>query len=128
MGQHFIIANISKREYIDPARFGREGEPGNGGKFWEICVNDIAGVLPYLLRKSSSYEASRRTTVTVGPISVTSGGTDVTEDARFAGRWVGDSIMVIGEYDQINYCAAIEEGWTEISSLVAREYYEFYDS
>lgn len=54
-----------------------------GLKLWEICANRGAGVIPYLLRKSDE-----------------GGGGDVDADkAKWAGRWAGDRILVVGDYD-----------------------------
>ena len=79
MGQYFLLANLDKQEYVHPHHIG------GLLKLWEWCANRQAGVIPYLLRKSSE-----------------TGGGDVDDPEKllYAGRWASDRIVLIGDYDQ----------------------------
>lgn len=112
MGQYFYIANLDKKEWLNPHTLGM------GLKLWEICANRGAGVLPYLLRKSDE-----------------GGGGDQNDpDAKFAGRWAGDRIVVIGDYDSSNLYEEINKskpmneslGWRNISLEVRKEYEKWF--
>lgn len=103
MGQYFIIANLDKKEYIDPRKFTA------GAKLWEICVNTTAGVLPFLLRKSND---------------IGSGG-DIKKNYKNAGRWAGDRIAVIGDHDTTGLFLKVELHFREISEEVMAEFWDF---
>lgn len=120
MGQYFYIANLDKREYLHPHKLGM------GLKLWEICANSGAGVVPYMLRKSDE-----------------GGGGDQNDDkAKWCGRWAGDRIVVIGDYDSSKLFqeidgdneeldvmgamgAPLKQGWKDISLEVREEYEKF---
>ncbi len=103
MGQYFILVNLDKEEYIDPHKFTA------GAKLWEICVNSTSGILPFLLRKSSD---------------IGSGG-DIKKNYKSAGRWAGDRIVVVGDYDDSGiYCKA-KLHFKEISEEVLAEFWDF---
>jgi len=102
MGQYFVIVNLDKKEYIHPHNLG------SGAKLWEICANPIAGVLPFLLRKSSE-----------------TGGGDIDFESRVAGRWAGDRIVVVGDYDKSGLYDKTEMEFKEISKMVKRDYEKF---
>lgn len=101
MGQYFLIMNLDKEEYLHPHKMGC------GLKLWEICTNNQIGVLPFLLRKSSS-----------------SGGGDYygVEDSEYCGRWAGDRIAVIGDYDESGLFNVAREEWDDITKKAAAEY------
>lgn len=104
MGQYFLIANLDKKEYIKPH------DCGSGAKLWEITVN-IGGILVYLTRKSDDY-----------------GGGDIEPDeCKYAGRWAGDRIITIGDYDSSDlYHKILQSGeWNNISKEVYPEYVKF---
>lgn len=106
MGQYFKIVNLDKKEFIHPHSINA------GAKFWEICANNIARLLPYLLRKSSQ-----------------TGGGDVDNQSvlRYCGRWACNRIVLIGDYDESGLYAEIREsnGWKNISIAVAKEFNRF---
>lgn len=79
MGQYFQLVNTTKREFL----CGHD--IGGVIKLWEWCANSMAGVLPYLLRKSTG-----------------GGGGDHhdPENTLCCGRWAGDRIMLLGDYDE----------------------------
>lgn len=104
MGQYFFIVNLDKKEFLHPHKLGM------GLKLWEICINKGCGVIPYLLRKSSSM-----------------GGGDIDELETFpyAGHWAGDRIVVVGDYDKSNLFQTAEENYKDISLEVRDEYEKF---
>ena len=98
MGQYFLIANLTKQEYLHPYRLGMPG------KLWEICANNQIGVLAYLLRKSDKL-----------------GGGDIPRFEEFpnAGRWAGDAIVVIGDYDSSKLWDYVQDHFKEITYEIA---------
>lgn len=100
MGQYFKIANIDKKETIDPHVFG------DGMKLLEFgcsAQGTMTG-LTFLLRKSSG----------LGGGDVSSGLLDKHKD--IVGRWSGDKIVIIGDYDE-----------SELAKMVWNEDTEFTD-
>jgi len=104
MGQYFIIVNLDKKEYLDPHKLDE------GAKFWELCANNIGRLLVYLLRKSSE-----------------AGGGDVDDPTKlkYCGRWAGDRIVVIGDYDESNLYFIAKDTYRDITTASAREYNRF---
>ena len=103
MGQYFLIADLDKKEYLDPLIMG------SGLKLWEICATRVGSALVYLLRRSSDR-----------------GGGDIhLEVPVFAGRWAGDRIVVIGDYDESHLFSEVSETFKEISEGVASEFNAF---
>jgi hypothetical protein len=103
MGQYFIAVNKTKKEYI------RSWDIGDGAKLWEWCVNRQAGIFPYLLRKSNE-----------------GGGGDVKLDnPNFAGRWAGDKVYLVGDYDKSNLYEKAQAEYQNIAEEFVREYNEF---
>ncbi len=94
MGQYYLLANISKREYINPHRLG---EPA---KLWEIAFNPrVAGVL---------------LAATAIP--------DSKDDHPFVGRWAGDQVIVVGDEMNWPYVShMIEEGRIDLPSWMINE-------
>ena len=76
IGQYFLIANLDKKEFIHPH------DLNTGAKLWEMCSNNVGGLLLFLLRQSSE-----------------GGGGDIREDYKFAGRWANNRIVVVGDYN-----------------------------
>lgn len=103
MGQYFKIANLDKREFI------RTWDINYGAKFLEILWNNVARLIPYLLRRSDE-----------------GGGGDIDnfEGLEYCGRWACDRIVIIGDYDSSNLYDEIEEGngWKNISNEVVKEF------
>lgn len=82
MGEAFILANKTKREYLHPLGIG------HGYKLGEIIGSShglAAGAMLLLLHRG----AHRHQHLTIG---------DATWAKRMLGRWIGDDIVLIGEY------------------------------
>jgi len=100
MGQYFIAVNLDKREYICPWCLG------GLAKLWEWCVNPQAGIFPYLLRKSDE-----------------SGGGDIDpHTVKYAGRWAGDRVVLIGDYDSSGLYEKVRTEYKNISAETASEF------
>ena len=100
MGQYFKLVNETKKEVVDPW--------GIGGlaKYYEWLYNDQARVLVWLLRKSDG-----------------GGGGDVSDPAQYQtlGRWAGDRIVLVGDYDSSKLYEKAER-FEDISELLHGEY------
>lgn len=103
MGQYFAAVNKTKHEYV------KAWEIGGLAKLWEWCANRIAGIFPYLLRKSNE-----------------GGGGDVdTTKTRYAGRWAGDEVYLVGDYDSSQLYELASKQYTNIAQELVQEYNEF---
>ncbi|OHB18305.1 MAG: hypothetical protein A2666_00495 [Parcubacteria group bacterium RIFCSPHIGHO2_01_FULL_47_10b] len=102
MGQYFRAVNMDKREYVDPWHIG------GGAKLWEWCVNTQAGIFPFLLRRSSE-----------------GGGGDIEEEYTTAGRWAGDHVVLVGDYDESGLWQEAERSFSNISQQLVQEYNQF---
>jgi hypothetical protein len=100
MGQYFKIVNENKKEVVNPWKLG------GGAKFFEWLYNNQARVLIWLVRKSNE-----------------TGGGDIDDFTTYQtlGRWAGDRITLIGDYDESRLWDTADE-FTDISTLVRDEY------
>ncbi|MCB0094121.1 MAG: hypothetical protein KDE46_00320 [Caldilineaceae bacterium] len=107
MGQYFMPVNKTKREYFTA------WEIGGTANLYEWCANPEAGVLAYLLRKSDE-----------------SGGGDIEMDHSidFAGRWAGDEVYLIGDYDSSNLYQEAKNQYDNIAQPLVAEYNQFMGS
>ena len=103
MGQYFYIVNLTKREYIDPHRLDC------GLKLIEIVANDLLNVLGRLLRQSSE----------------TGGGDIQKKDYRTAGRWAGNRIVIVGDYDASGIYERARKGFEDISREIIDDFNYF---
>ena len=90
MGQYFKAVNLDKREVVCPWCIG------GGAKLWEWAANSQGAVLTLLLRKSDEggggdFYGYRKGNGEGGPIR--------SPVSPIAGRWAGDRIAFIGDYD-----------------------------
>jgi len=100
MGQYFKAFNLDKKEVVNA------WDLGGVAKFWEWCLNKWSGIFPYLLRKSDE-----------------GGGGDIDMDKKgikYAGRWAGDRIALVGDYDSSNLWDKKE--YKDISKKVKEEF------
>ena len=97
MGQYFLLVNLDKKEYIAPHSLN------SGAKFLEFIY--YSDVLFLLLRKSNE-----------------EGGGDIdTNEYKNAGRWAGDKIILIGDYDESKlYDKALQE-YKDISKELKKD-------
>lgn len=103
MGQYFIAVNVSKKEYVNAH------DIGGFAKLWEWCANRQAGIFPYLFRKSNE-----------------GGGGDVRIDSpQYVGRWAGDKVYLVGDYDESKLYDKAQNEFTNISKPLAQEYNDF---
>lgn len=108
MGQYFLIANLDKKEYLSPHQMG------TGAKLWEIAANCQQGILPYLLRQSDVKDG-------IGDLNP-----DRTQSYPNAGRWAGDRIVVVGDYDESGLYDKIDDKeWSEITPQAGEDYNAF---
>jgi hypothetical protein len=98
-----MAVNVTKKEFVSP------WDIGGLGKLFEWCVNRQAGIFPYLQRKSSE-----------------GGGGDIRlEHPCFAGRWAGDEVYLVGDYDASKLYEIANAEYHNISRELAEEYNEF---
>lgn len=105
IGQYFLIANLDKKEFIHPH------DLNTGAKLWEICSNNVGGLLLFLLRQSCDR-----------------GGGDIREDYKFAGRWANNRIIVVGDYDESKLYSKAKEEFRNISKEANKEFVDFIHS
>jgi hypothetical protein len=103
VGQYFRAVNVSKKEFVNPY------DLGGLAKLWEWCANRASGIFPYLLRKSNER-----------------GGGDISKsDPKYAGRWAGDEIYLVGDYDESDLFEKAGNEFTNISQPLVEEYNDF---
>ena len=96
----FYIVNLDKKEYLHPHKMG------SGLKLWEICASNMPRVLPYLLEKSTD-------------------GSVAGDAGENLGRWAGDRIVVIGDYDDSELYDEVNESYIDISLMIRDEIDKF---
>lgn len=106
MGQYFLLVNVDRKEYVDPFFVGG----GSGYKLWEWCTNNTTRVIPFLIRKSSS---------------IGCGGDLLSDSYKYAGRWAGDRIVLVGDYDDSGLFTVAEDSYENISKEVREEFNRF---
>ena len=95
-----MAVNVTKKEYVQP------WDIGGMAKLWEWCVGRTAGIFPYLLRKSNWR-----------------GGGDIPFAApSYAGRWAGDEVYLVGDYDESSLYETARTSYRNISRELAAEY------
>jgi len=85
MGQYYVIANITKKEFINPSHLG------SGIKLMEFAMDGQSAMtgLAILLASSNGQGG--------GDLHLPAGS----EFAHIPGRWAGDRIVVAGDYDDM---------------------------
>ena len=90
MGQYFKAINLDKREVVCPWCMG------GGAKLWEWAANTQGAIFSLLLRKSDEggggdFYGYHKGCAEGGPIPC--------PVSPIAGRWAGDRVCLIGDYD-----------------------------
>lgn len=90
MGQYFKAVNTDKHEYICPWCIG------GGAKLWEWAANPQGSIFTLLLRKSDEggggdFYGYHKGCGEGGPITAPL--------SAIAGRWAGDRVFLLGDYD-----------------------------
>jgi len=144
MGQYFKAANLDKQEVVCPWCIG------GGAKLWEWAANPQGAIFTLLLRKSSGGGGGDYYDSLPRPRTVDIGGKDSTEAAQsvmeglalcvaaegkairpapdtIVGRWAGDSVMLVGDYDESklweelyayrNISREVVEAWNEFIEI-----------
>ena len=115
MGQYFSLVNLDKHEYVCPWCMG------SGAKLWEWAANTSGAVATILLRKSDEggggdyYGYSRGNT---------EGGPIVPPLSFIVGRWAGDRIALVGDYDSSKLWKELPK-WRNISKEVVETWNDF---
>lgn len=97
MGQYFMVVNTTKEEYLHPHDFG------SGLKFMEFTSDQMSVMtgLAHLLAQSSD------------------GG--LGDDPEITGRWIGDNILIVGDYDDSGLYDKAYESYQNISQRVIQK-------
>ncbi|MFA5858423.1 MAG: hypothetical protein WC955_05100 [Elusimicrobiota bacterium] len=106
MGQYFKLVNLDKKEQVITWNLKLKETDFFGAKFLEIYGSDggFKDCLVWLLRKSDE-----------------GGGGDVDSDKyKWLGRWAGDRIVLIGDYDSSDLYSDSEK-FADISKEVWQE-------
>lgn len=101
MGQYWQVFNLDKKELLNPHAFGE----GLKYREWVGSGMSVSAALSMLLTDGSS---------------MGDGGGD-TKPNEYMGRWIGDRVVVIGDYTHIDEYKAVyrDETYTDISGLIA---------
>ena len=77
MGQYFIIANTTKKEFLHPHYFGQ------GLKFAEFPSDGVGAMtaLAHLLGQSTDHSG-------------------MMYNPEITGKWIGDHVVIVGDYDE----------------------------
>jgi uncharacterized protein CbrC (UPF0167 family) len=134
MGQYFKAVNEDKREVVCPWCLG------GGAKLWEWAANPYGSVFTLLLRRSSAggggdYYGYRMQEIHVDPardeppetaIAAAMRKTGAMEGApitgpadAIVGRWAGDRVMLVGDYDDSGIWDRLHEYQNITEELVA---------
>ena len=94
MGQYFLAVNTTKKEYLHPHKFG------SGLKFREFTYDSMSLLtgMAHLLAQSSDGVAWDSTEIT--------------------GRWIGDNVLIVGDYDESKLFDIAYDCYTDISDEV----------
>jgi hypothetical protein len=115
MGQYFKAVNLDKKEFVCPWCLG------GGAKLWEWAANSTGAVFTLLLRKSDEggggdFYGYHKGCDEGGPIGCPL--------SPIAGRWAGDRIVLVGDYDSSKLWDEAES-YRNISQQLAEEWNAF---
>ena len=94
MGQYFLAVNTTKKEFLHPHKFG------SGMKFREFTCDSMSLLtgMAHLLAQSSDGVAC--------------------DNAKITGRWIGDHVLIVGDYDESKLYDTAYDCYTDISDAV----------
>ena len=115
MGQYFKAVNLDKKEYVCPWCIGA------GAKFWEWAANNEGAIFTLLLRKSDEggggdFYGYRKGCDEGGPIRCPL--------SCIAGRWAGDRVALVADYDSSKLWDALPR-YRNISEQLVEEWNAF---
>ena len=115
MGQYFRAINTDKQEYICPWCIG------GGAKLWEWAANPCGSIFTLLLRRSDEggggdYYGYHKGCGEGGPITC--------PVSPIAGRWAGDRVALVGDYDSSGLYQSVSQ-YRNISEELVREWNAF---
>lgn len=134
MGQYFKPVNVTKKEYICPWCIG------TGAKLWEWAANPSGAIFVLLLRRSSQSGGGDFGCCTPQMIQLTEsddladivasalakeGADAILDPAEIVGRWAGDEIYLIGDYDEPGDIYREAKSWRNISELMVTAWNSF---
>ncbi|KXB08673.1 hypothetical protein AKJ59_00625 [candidate division MSBL1 archaeon SCGC-AAA385M02] len=114
LGQYFVLVNPDKKEYVRP------WDIGGAGKLCEWCGNPQSRMIAFLLAhgpddgvagSNSRYKKQKET--------------GEKQPHPKWGRWAGDHVVLVGDYDNSGLYQKAEEEYTNVSELVLKEYNKF---
>lgn len=107
MGQGYAYVNIDKKETFHPH------DIGGGYKFLEQINDHGPNLLMYLVAKSEESAGG----------DVDQKILDIPKAKRMYGRWAGNRVMLVGDYDSSGlYAKAEGSGWKNISKPLVAEW------
>jgi hypothetical protein len=136
MGQYFKAVNLDKREVVCPWCLG------GGAKLWEWAVNTQGAVFTLLLRQSSGtgggdYGGPEPQTIELTEDNAAAEFSDIIAkgiaregmsmpipSSSVVGRWAGDRVALIGDYDESFVWSDLEQ-YTNISEQLVEEWNRF---
>lgn len=95
MGQRFLIVNHDKKEFVALWK-------DRGGNITDWCASGQAGIIAFLIARDDDGERNFR------------------DELETSGRFAGDRVELVGEYDMSGDYDKITEGFTDISDKVKR--------
>ena len=109
MGQYFKAVNLDKKEYVCPWCIGQVA------KLWEWSANPHGSIFTLLLRKSTDGGGGDF----YGYHNGHGEGTPVVNPNGVVGRWAGDRVVLVGDYDESHL-------WDQLSAYrnISREIVE----
>lgn len=134
MGQYFKAVNFDKREVVCPWCLN------GGAKLWEWAVNRQGSIFTLLLRKSTGSgggdyncpgphvieltDESQDLAYIIGKAAAREGMPAPIPSSSVVGRWAGDRIALVGDYDDDLNWTDIEQ-YTNITEQLVAEWNKF---
>jgi hypothetical protein len=117
MGQYFKAVNTDKKEFVCPWCIG------GGAKLWEWAANPQGAIFTILLRKSDEGGGGDYYGYAKG---CSEGGPIACDVSPVVGRWAGDRVVLIGDYDSSNLWNELD-AYRNMSAELVDEWNRFID-